>query len=155
MNFDKISSYKPRAFVGQDADLVDTETVVSYYRKLIDEQVCSTDDFEKWLLKYSELAAALSQKGAILYINMACQTDDEVCSKKYKDFIENIVPNIKTLEDVLNKIFYLRKEELGKIDYHGKTRAFAVAGEDLIFNYKNSFMHIKNYSYSHIIIWIY
>ena len=49
MNFDKISSYKPRAFVGQDADLVDTETVVSYYRKLIDEQVCSTDDFEKWL----------------------------------------------------------------------------------------------------------
>src|SRR3989339_42937 len=103
MNFDKISSYKPRAFVGQDADLVDTETVVSYYRKLIDEQVCSTDDFEKWLLKYSELAAALSQKGAILYINMACQTDDEVCSKKYKDFIENIVPNIKTLEDVLNK----------------------------------------------------
>ncbi|MBU0469618.1 MAG: M3 family oligoendopeptidase [Candidatus Omnitrophica bacterium] len=103
MNFDQIKAYKVRQFVGKDAALADAQTVVAYYKKLIDEQVDSAESFEEWLIKYSELGAALSQKGAILYIYMACQTDDESCSEKYKDFIENIVPHIKTLEDVLNK----------------------------------------------------
>ena len=49
---------------------------------------------------------------------------------------------IEDIEDVLNKVFYLRKEELNKIHMHDKTRAFAVAGEDLIFNYKNDVLDI-------------
>ena len=33
-------------------------------------------------------------------------------------------------------VFQQRKEELEKINYHDKSRAFAVAGIDLVYNYK-------------------
>ena len=49
---------------------------------------------------------------------------------------------IDKVKATLDRVFYLRKEELNKIDHHDKTRAFAVAGEDLIFNYKNDVLDI-------------
>lgn len=143
MNFDQIKAYKDRQFVGKQADLADPETVVKYYQELIDDRVGSSVGLEKWLEKYSELGAALSQKGAILYITMTCQTDDELCSKKYQDFIENVIPRIKPLEDVLNKkiLQLARMYELDKKKYEIYVRN--VRADQEIFVHENVELETK------------
>lgn len=39
------------------------------------------------------------------------------------------------VREIMIKIFEDRKEELEQVKFHSKTRAFAVAGIDLIYNY--------------------
>ena len=50
--------------------------VVGLYEQLEKRDIHSVEALEHWLIHRSELDAALSQAGSILYIQMTCQTDD-------------------------------------------------------------------------------
>ena len=103
LNFDHLPQYQKRQFVPEDANLADQGEVEVLHKQLLERDISSEEDLKRWALDRSELEASLDQEGSILYIRMTCKTDDEERVQKYKDFIENIVPAIKPLEDQLNQ----------------------------------------------------
>lgn len=105
LEFDQLLPFQPRQFIPSNTDLTNIETVISLYNDLIGRSITSSKEFEQWILDRSELDAGLEQAGSILYIRMTCQTDDESRANAYSQFIENVSPAVKPLDDKLNKIF--------------------------------------------------
>ena len=113
--FTQLPVFKRRTFVPQSADLTDQATVLGLYEKLEKKPITSAQELEQWLLERSELDAALSQAGSILYIRMTCQTDDPKHAEAYTNFIETIPPAIKPVNDRLNHK-YVHARELFPLD---------------------------------------
>jgi oligoendopeptidase F len=103
MDLTQLSPYQKRSFVPVDACLTEVQTVKGLYEKLLERPIKSVKELESWLLDRSELDAALGQAGSVLYINMTCRTDDTKIAGAYTDFIQNISPAIKPINDELNK----------------------------------------------------
>ena len=102
MDLNQLPVYQKRVFIPDNIDLTDASIVVGLYEKLEARPICSALDLEQWLLERSELDAALSQAGSILYIRMTCQTDDPKIAKAYTEFVQTIPPAIKPINDRLN-----------------------------------------------------
>ena len=102
MDLTQLPVYQRRIFIPENVDLTDVSIVVRLYEKLEARSICSAVDLEQWLLERSELDAALSQAGSILYIRMTCQTDDPKIAKAYTEFVQTIPPAIKPINDRLN-----------------------------------------------------
>ncbi|MBF0571892.1 MAG: M3 family oligoendopeptidase [Candidatus Omnitrophica bacterium] len=111
MDLDQLPVYQKRIFVPENADLTDVSTVLGLYEKLEIQQINSAQELEQWLIERSELDAALSQAGSILYIRMTCQTDDPRHSGAYTRFIESVAPAVKPINDRLNHK-YVRARKL-------------------------------------------
>jgi oligoendopeptidase F len=124
LNFNHLPRYQKRQFVPEEADLTNCEELKGLYNQLIEREILSAEDFEQWILDRSELEASVDQQGAILYIRMTCQTDDEARVQSYKNFIERVVPALKPLEDLFNKRYLERmnKFQLNKERYDMYTR---------------------------------
>jgi oligoendopeptidase F len=103
LNWDALPLYQPRQFLSSKTDLIKKEDAIHWYQELLNRPIGSVKDLENWLLDKSELEAALDQTGAILYIRMTCQTDDQARAGAYQHFIETVIPAIKPLDDQLNK----------------------------------------------------
>ena len=103
MDLTQLPIYCKRTFVPQNADLTDVGTVKGLYQKLLDRPVESPRQLESWLLDRSELDAALSQTGSILYIHMTCQTDNPHSASAYTGFVQTIPPAVKPINDELNR----------------------------------------------------
>ncbi len=125
VNLDKLSAYQARTFVPKGANLTDVKEVLAFYAKLEERVIASAKELEKWLLDRSELEAAISQAGSILYIRMTCQTDDKEIAAAYTQFIETVSPAIKPVNDRLNhKYLALAKQfPLDKNRYEVHDRA--------------------------------
>ena len=102
MDLTQLPVYQKRVFVPQDVDLTDVDTVVGLYEKLENNSINSPQELEQWLIERSELDAALSQAGSILYIRMTCQTDDPDSAGAYTKFVQTIPPAVKPVNDRLN-----------------------------------------------------
>jgi len=111
MDFTQLPVYQKRLFVPENADLTDLNTVVGLYEKLENKPITSIQELEHWLIERSELDAALSQAGSILYIRMTCQTDDPKIAGAYTRFVETVPPAVKPVNDRLNHK-YIRAREL-------------------------------------------
>ena len=105
-----LQPYQPRSFVPEDADLRDKDAVSALFTVLRDRPITSRAQLEQWLLDRSELEAALDQQGTILYIRMTCQTDHQENARAHTDFIEQVLPAVRTLEDALNQRFRAEQE---------------------------------------------
>jgi oligoendopeptidase F len=105
LNLEKIPAYQKRSFVPETFKISTPESLVEFYKKLIDRKLSSSKDLEGWLLDRSELEAVIDQEASIRYIRMTCQTDHEPFAQDYQYFIETIAPVIKPLQDDLNKKF--------------------------------------------------
>ena len=115
MDLAQLPVYQKRVFVPENADLTDVDTLVGLYEKLETKPINSTQELEHWLIERSELEAALSQAGSILYIRMTCQTDNPTYAKDYTRFVETIAPAVKPVNDRLNHK-YVRACELFPLD---------------------------------------
>jgi len=102
MDLVQLPNFQKRVFVPEGADLTDLATVVGLYERLEQKGIDSVKDLEQWLLNRSELDAALSQAGSILYIRMTCKTDDPDIAGAYSAFVGSIPPAIKPINDRLN-----------------------------------------------------
>src|SRR6185295_9302820 len=68
-------------------------------------QAVTVADFERWLLDWSELTAALDEDAARRYIAMTCHTDSPEAKQAYLDFVERIEPQLKPRQFKLSEIF--------------------------------------------------
>ncbi len=103
LNFDHLPRFQERKFVPESIQLTHKEDVVNIYQKLLNREIRSKEELKAWLLDRSELETAMDQQGSVLYIRMTCQTDDPARAESYKNFIETIVPAVKSLDDQLNR----------------------------------------------------
>jgi len=91
------------SFVPADFDGTEWEQIEPKMRALLERDVGSAEELEKWLLDRSELDAACSEARAELYIAMTCHTDDEEASSAYKRYIEEVPPKRRPLSFELDK----------------------------------------------------
>ena len=115
MELNQLQAYQKRVFVPLNADLTDLNTVVGLYEKLEQSTITSACELEQWLIERSELDAAVSQQGSILYIRMTCQTDDPKIAGCYIQFVQTIPPAVKPVNDRLNRK-YIQARSLFPLD---------------------------------------
>ncbi len=92
-----------RKFVDQELIIDAWEKIERYYTDLLDRDISSKTDFEKWLRDISELEAILEEDMAWRYIKMTINTKDESLSQNYTFFVTEIQPKLAPLEDQLNR----------------------------------------------------
>lgn len=69
------------------------------------ETLKTPDELERWLLRQSELDAAIDEEYSRRYIAMTCATDDSDRERAYLEFLENIVPRLKPWHDKLARLY--------------------------------------------------
>jgi oligoendopeptidase F len=75
------------------------EQVEPWYQKLLAMPIESVDDLERWVFATGELNAVVGQEGAERYVAMTCQTDDPGREEAYLQFIRDIEPKLKPLQN--------------------------------------------------------
>src|ERR1043166_2569485 len=105
--FGQLPLYKPRTFVPERLDLGDWQQIAPLFDRLEAAAArCRTvPEFERWLLDWGELGAALDEESTRRYIAMTCHTDDPDIEKAYLDFVEHIEPEIKPRQFKLAELY--------------------------------------------------
>lgn len=105
--FGKLPPYRPRAFLHADMELIDWSKIEPLFDLLAQEigSVTSSAALEGWLLRWSELNAALDEEGTRRYIAMTCHTDDLTAEKRYVQWVEEIEPLTKPRQFQLTETF--------------------------------------------------
>lgn len=93
----------PRSFVPADLSFDDWSAVEPLYRELLERPVETREQFEKWLLDWSELDAAFDEEGTRRRIEMTCATDDPQREQRFLHFIENVAPHREPLHHELRR----------------------------------------------------
>lgn len=111
LDISALPQYQKRSFVPHHFDFYSVSSVAALYEKLRDRVIESGDQLEAWVLDRSEVEAAFDQAGSVLYIRMTCQTDNSEFAAQYTQFIEEIVPAIRPLEDQLNQKYLALRQQ--------------------------------------------
>ncbi|MGH7980517.1 MAG: M3 family oligoendopeptidase, partial [Limisphaerales bacterium] len=114
--FGTLPPAKPRKFVPQNADLGDWSRIAPLFDQLEQRapELKTVGDLQAWLLDWSELNAVLDEEASRRYIAMTCHTDNADAEKAYLHFVEQIEPQLKPGQFVLeqNYIAHLLRRQL-------------------------------------------
>lgn len=90
-------------FVPASVDATTFPALEPLFRDLLDRPVATPADLEAWLLDRSDLAAAVGEGRAKLYVAMSCRTDDGAAQQAYASYIEHVAPLLEPLFFELNR----------------------------------------------------
>src|SRR5438876_1020708 len=128
--FENLPAHKPRQFVPPEINLGDWPQIAPVFHRLenLAKQCQSAADLEGWLLKWSELTAALDEEASKRDIAMTCHTENAEAEKAFLHFVENVEPQIKPRQFALQKIYvaHPQREKLLK----SKTARYQVFDRD-------------------------
>ncbi len=93
---------KKRNYIPQNLE-VNWENLEPIFQELLNREISSVSNLEKWLKDRSEIEAALEEDFAWRYIKMTCNTADEELVKSFQYFATEIEPKIAPLNNELNK----------------------------------------------------
>ena len=94
---------KERQLLPQNFKVTNWEAVKPYYDDLLERDINSAADLQRWFQDRSELEAVLSENLAWRYIKMTCDTTDDKLRESYTEFITKIEPKIAPVSNELNK----------------------------------------------------
>jgi oligoendopeptidase F len=103
----------PRIFVPLDADLGNWSQIEPLFKRLLEREIGSPEDLERWLLDHSELMACISEERSERYIAMTCDTADKDKEQDYLHFLENIAPRCKPYIHALNEEYVACEHRAG------------------------------------------
>lgn len=92
-----------RNYLPADAALGDPAAVAAWFNELGDRPIDSIADLHRWLKDLGELEAALSEEGAWRYIRMTCDTKDEAATRRYQEFVNDVLPMVEARMDALHR----------------------------------------------------
>ena len=103
----------------EDIDATNWSELEPQYRGFLEREIGSAEELEKWLIELGEFDAYVSETGAMLYVNMTCDTEDEDIKKAYFDFVDKIQPELAIMGDLLNRklVDCPYSDELDDIEY--------------------------------------
>ena len=90
-------------FIPDDFDASKWENIEPYVNDLLERKLSCSDCLEGLISDSSNLAEHISETGALLYINMTCDTEDEEKRNEFLSFVENIRPKLSKFSDELNR----------------------------------------------------
>jgi oligoendopeptidase F len=91
----------PHQWLPEAVDFARWEAIEPWYRKLIDRPIGSAEELETWLRDMGELNAAVGQEGVKRYVAMTCQTDDPAREESHLQWIRDVEPKLKPLQNDL------------------------------------------------------
>jgi oligoendopeptidase F len=105
--FEPLPPYRPRVFMPENCDLGDWRQVAPLFDQLEAEaaQARTPADLERWLLRGSELAAALDEESGRRFIAMTCHTDNAEAERAHLHYIEEIEPRAKPRQFALARLY--------------------------------------------------
>ncbi len=91
-----------RKFISEDL-VVDSWTMIEvYFQSLLGTEINSVEELEKWMFNRSELESVLEEEQAWRYIKMNIDTSDEVLSKAFAFWVQEISPKVAPYSHQLN-----------------------------------------------------
>lgn len=92
-----------RKFIPKDLAVTNWDSIEPYFKELLERQISSITDLEKWLVDMSELEAAVTEDACWRQIKMTCDTTDKTLEDSFNYFCMEIQPRIQPFADALNK----------------------------------------------------
>ncbi len=89
------------SFEGLDA--TKWSNIEPYYQDFLKQEIDSAETLEAWLLELGKFGAYVGETGAMLYVEMTCDTENEEIKQAYLDFVENVQPELSKIGDLLNR----------------------------------------------------
>ena len=91
-----------RKFVSENLLIDSLEKIKSLFDNLLEREISSVNDLEKWMLDRSELEAVLEEDMAWRYIKMNIDTTDKELGKRFLFWIKEIAPKTAPYSHKLN-----------------------------------------------------
>jgi oligoendopeptidase F len=92
-----------RNFLPANFTVTTWETLEPYFKTLLNAEINSVTDLEKWLLQLSELEAVVNEDACWRQIKMTCDNEDKSLEESFNFFCLEIQPKIQPYSDELNK----------------------------------------------------
>ena len=92
-----------KSYVNEDFDPGNWDEVERYTTELLNRKISCSKCIEGIIRDASELSEHISEKGALLYIDMTCDTENEKKKSLFLDFVENVRPKLSEFSDSLNR----------------------------------------------------
>ncbi len=92
-----------RTFLPTDLLVDKWETIEPYFKELLEREITSKENLEKWLKDVSELEAVINEDACWRQIKMTCDTTDKKLEEAFNFFCMEIQPKIQPYADALNK----------------------------------------------------
>ena len=111
---------RSRVFVKDNISINAWSDIELYFKNLLERNINSLSDLEKWMRDRSELEAFVSEDLGWRYIRMTCDTDDAKLLESYQNFVTAIEPKIAPYSNDLNKKLIASPflSQLSKEKYH-------------------------------------
>jgi len=90
-------------FIPEDFDASSWKNIEPYVDDLIQRNLSCSNCLEKLISDSSNLAEHISETGALLYIGMTCDTENETKKNDFLNFVENVRPKLSKFSDILNR----------------------------------------------------
>ena len=91
-----------RKFVPEDLIIDSWDKIKSLFDNLVEREISSASELEKWMLDQSELSAVLEEDMAWRYIKMNIDTTDKELGERFSFWIKEISPNTAPYSHKLN-----------------------------------------------------
>ena len=92
-----------RGFIPEEFDPTKWENLEPVTEELLQRDLNCSSCIEDLIGDSSELAEHVSEAGALLYIEMTCDTENKEKKSAFLDFVENVRPNLSEFSDKLNR----------------------------------------------------
>ncbi len=92
-----------RKFLPENLSITNWESIESFFKELLQREITSKQQLEKWLFDMSELEAAINEDACWRQIKMTCDTTDKKLEDAFNFFCMEIQPKIQPYADALNK----------------------------------------------------
>ena len=92
-----------RSFLPDKLKVTSWQVLEPFFTQLLEREIHSKSELEKWLKDRSELEAFVSEDLAWRYVRMTCDTTNKNLEEAYLFFVTEIEPKISPLSDKLNR----------------------------------------------------
>jgi oligoendopeptidase F len=103
MNYSADIHKTERHFVPKDFVITDWQNLEPFFRNLLDRNISTKEELEKWLKDQSELEAVVSEDACWRQIKMTCDTENKKLEEDFNFFCMEIQPKIQPYADSINK----------------------------------------------------
>ena len=93
----------PRKFLPENFTVTDWNALEPYFIQLLEREINSKQDLEKWMKDASEIEAVLSEDACWRQIKMTCDTENKGLEQAFVFFVTEIQPKIQPYADKLNR----------------------------------------------------
>lgn len=103
MNYTADIKKLPRQFVPKDFAVTDWQNLEPFFKELLERNIETKAELEKWLKNQSELEAVVNEDACWRQIKMTCDIENKSLEEAFNYFFMEIQPKIQPYADALNK----------------------------------------------------